>query len=128
VPHAATYWLLLTLRDTAAKPTSAGNRQVHPLRTHLLMIAAHITETATRVRIAFATACPEAALPRISRSASRPPDRDARGAWSGLERRSTDRSASQLPARPRQPPVTNICQQNTHDLRRRRWRKADVRQ
>jgi Transposase DDE domain group 1 len=32
------------------------------LRLRLLKIAARITETATRVRIAFAAACPEAAV------------------------------------------------------------------
>jgi hypothetical protein len=39
------------------------------LRARLLKIAARITETATRVRIAFAAACPEADLFRsIARS------------------------------------------------------------
>ena len=39
------------------------------LRLHLLEIAGRITETATRVRIGFAAACPEAELFRgIARS------------------------------------------------------------
>ena len=36
--------------------------QQRPLRMRLLKIAARITEMATRVRIAFAAACPEAEL------------------------------------------------------------------
>ncbi len=35
------------------------------LRLRLLKVAARITETATRVRIAFAAGCPEAALFRV---------------------------------------------------------------
>jgi hypothetical protein len=34
----------------------------HPLRIRLIRIAARITETATRVRIAFAAGCPQAEL------------------------------------------------------------------
>ena len=39
-----------------------ANAEFATLRARLLKIAARITETASRVRIAFAASCPEAAL------------------------------------------------------------------
>jgi hypothetical protein len=49
VLHTAAYWLLLTLCYRIP-------------RLHLLKVAGRVIETATRVRIAFAAACPHAAL------------------------------------------------------------------
>jgi hypothetical protein len=69
VLHTAAYWLMLTVREAIPKPQPLAVAEFATLRARLLKIAARITETATRVRIAFAAACPEADLfRRIARS------------------------------------------------------------
>ncbi len=69
VLHTAAYWLMLTLRDAIPQPQTLASAEFSTLRLRLIKIAARITETAARVRIAFATACPDAALFRgIARS------------------------------------------------------------
>jgi hypothetical protein len=66
---AAHYWLMLTVRDAIPKPQPLALAEFATLRARLLKIAARITETAWRVRIAFAAACPEADLfRRVARS------------------------------------------------------------
>ena len=62
VLHTGAYWLMLKLRDAIPSPQPLARAEFTTLRARLLKIAARITETATRVRIAFAAACPEAAL------------------------------------------------------------------
>ncbi len=62
VLHTAAYWLILTVRDAIPKPLPLAVAEFATLRIRLLKIAARITETASRVRIAFAAACPEAEL------------------------------------------------------------------
>src|SRR5439155_14967725 len=69
VLHTAAYWLMLKLRDAIPNPQSLAQAEFSTLRARLLKVAARITETATRVRIAFAACCPEAVLFRgIARS------------------------------------------------------------
>jgi len=69
VLHTAAYWLMLTVRDVIPRPQPLASAEFTTLRLRLLKVAARITETATRVRIAFAAACPEAALFRgVARS------------------------------------------------------------
>jgi Transposase DDE domain group 1 len=69
VLHTAAYWLMLTVRNAIPKTQPLAVAEFATLRARLLKIAARITETATRVRIAFAAACPEADLfRRIARS------------------------------------------------------------
>ena len=53
---------MLKLRDAIPEPQPLARAEFTTLRMRLLKIAARITETASRVRIAFAAACPEAAL------------------------------------------------------------------
>lgn len=62
VLHTGAYWLMLALRDAIPKPQPLATAEFTTLRLRLIKIAARITETASRVRIAFATACPQAAL------------------------------------------------------------------
>jgi hypothetical protein len=62
VLHTAAYWLMLTLRDAIPQPQGLATAEFATLRIRLIKIAARVTETATRVRIAFAAACPDAAL------------------------------------------------------------------
>jgi hypothetical protein len=69
VLHTAAYWLMLAVRNAIPKPHPLATAEFATLRTRLLKIAGRITETATRVRIALATAYPEASLFRgIARS------------------------------------------------------------
>jgi Transposase DDE domain group 1 len=62
VLHTAAYWVLLTVRDAIPRPQPLATAQFKTLQLHLIKIAARVTETATRVRIAFAAACPNADL------------------------------------------------------------------
>ncbi len=69
VLHTAAYWLMLTVRDAIPKPQPLATAEFATLRLRLLRVAGRVTETATRVRIAFAAACPEAELVRgVARS------------------------------------------------------------
>jgi hypothetical protein len=62
VLHTAAYWLILTVRDAIPKPRDLATAEFTTIRLRLLKIAARVTETAGRVRLAFAAACPEADL------------------------------------------------------------------
>ncbi len=62
VLHTAAYWLLLTVRDAIPKPQALASAEFKTVRRRLIKVAARVIETATRVRIAFAASCPEAAL------------------------------------------------------------------
>jgi hypothetical protein len=62
VLHTAAYWLLLTLRDRIPGPHELAKAEFATLRLHLLKVAGRVIETAGRVRIAFAAACPHAVL------------------------------------------------------------------
>jgi hypothetical protein len=60
--HTAAYWMMLKLRDTIPAPQPLATAEFTTLRLRLVKIAARITETVSRVRVAFAAAHPEAAL------------------------------------------------------------------
>lgn len=62
VLHTAAYWLMLAVRDAIPKIQDLAKAEFRTLRLRLLKIAARIIETKSRVRIAFATACPDAEL------------------------------------------------------------------
>lgn len=62
VLHTGAFWLMLGLRDAIPKPQALACAEFTTLRMRLLKIGARIVETASRVRIAFAAAHPEAAL------------------------------------------------------------------
>ena len=62
VLHTGAYWLMLTLRDAILHPQPLARAAFTTLRLRLLKVAARVIETASRVRIAFAAACPDAAL------------------------------------------------------------------
>ena len=64
VLHTAAYWLMLGLRDAIPKPHALAVAEFATLRLKLLKIGARVIETASRVRLAFAAACPEAPLVR----------------------------------------------------------------
>ena len=62
VLHTGAYWLMLRLRDAIPRPQPLARAEFTTLRLRLLKVAARVIETASRVRIAFAAACPDAAL------------------------------------------------------------------
>ncbi len=62
VLHTAAYWLMLTLRDRIPKLHPLASAEFATLRLHLLKVAGRVIETASRVRIALAAACPHAVL------------------------------------------------------------------
>ena len=60
--HTAAYWLLLTARDAIPHPQPRATAEFTTVRMRLVKIGARISETLSRIRIAFAAACPEAEL------------------------------------------------------------------
>ena len=60
--HTAAYWLMLTVRQAipASQPLASGDFST--LRLRLLKIAVRIRETASRIRLAFTSHCPDAEL------------------------------------------------------------------
>jgi hypothetical protein len=62
--HTAAYWLILGLRDAIPKTHALAVAEFATLRLRLLKLGARVIETASRVRLAFAAACPDATLIR----------------------------------------------------------------
>src|SRR3954469_24443564 len=58
----AAYWLLLSLRDQIPRTHELASAEFATLRLRVLKVAGRVIETASRVRIAFAAACPHAVL------------------------------------------------------------------
>lgn len=72
VLHTAAYWLALAVRDAIPKAHALAKAEFATIRLRLLKLAARVTESASRVRLAFAAACPDAALFRQIAAALRP--------------------------------------------------------
>jgi hypothetical protein len=62
VLHTAAYWLMLTLREAVPKAHRLARAEFATLRLRLLKLGARVIETVSRIRLAFAAACPEASL------------------------------------------------------------------
>ena len=62
VLHTGAYWLMLTVRDAIPTTRDLAKAEFATLRLRLIKIAARVIETGSRVRLAFAAACPEADL------------------------------------------------------------------
>jgi hypothetical protein len=60
--HTAAYWLMLELRRAIPGPQPLASGEFSTIRLRLLKIAVRVRETASRVRLAFAANCPDAAL------------------------------------------------------------------
>src|SRR6202049_1336758 len=60
--HTAAYWLMLTVRDAIPKGHALTTAEFNTLRQRLLKLGARVIEMASRVRLAFAAACPDATL------------------------------------------------------------------
>lgn len=60
--HSGAYWLMWRLQDAIPAASALKTAEFTTLRVRLLKIAARVIETTSRVRVAFANACPDAAL------------------------------------------------------------------
>jgi hypothetical protein len=60
--HTAAYCLTLTVRDTIPKGHVLARAEFTTIRQRLLKIGVRVIETVSRVRLAFAAACPDAIL------------------------------------------------------------------
>ena len=63
--HTAAYWLMLALRDAVPRRMPLHWAEFATIRRSLLKIGARVVEKAARIRIHFASACPDAALFRM---------------------------------------------------------------
>ena len=72
--HTAAYWLMLTVRDEIPDMQPLASGEFSTIRLRLLKIAVRVKETASRIRLAFAANCPDAALFRglVGRLSLRP--------------------------------------------------------
>jgi Transposase DDE domain group 1 len=62
--HTAAYWLMLTVRNAIPKAHALATAEFNTIRLRLLKLGARVVETVSRVRLAFAAACPDAGLIR----------------------------------------------------------------
>lgn len=60
--HTAAYWLMWAVRHAMPATAALRTSEFATIRLRLLKVAARVIETASRVRVAFASACPDAAL------------------------------------------------------------------
>ncbi|EJU09354.1 transposase of ISsp1 [Sphingomonas sp. LH128] len=70
--HTAAYWLMWRLRQAIPKATTLATAEFATLRLRLLKVAARVIETASRIRVAFASACPDAEAFQAIASALKP--------------------------------------------------------
>jgi hypothetical protein len=70
--HTAAYWLTLTVRDAIPAAHALALAEFATIRLRLLKLGTRVIETASRVRLAFAAACPDAALFRLIATALMP--------------------------------------------------------
>jgi hypothetical protein len=59
--HTAAFWLMWRIQQEIPKTCSLATAEFATLRLRLLKIAARVIESTTRIRVAFASACPDAA-------------------------------------------------------------------
>jgi hypothetical protein len=59
--HTAAFWLLWRVQQEIPKTAALAVAEFSTLRLRLIKVAARVIETATRIRVAFASACPDAA-------------------------------------------------------------------
>ena len=59
--HTAAYWLLWSVRTAAPENSTIKRVEFATLQRRLVKIGARVIETATRIRIAFASSCPDKA-------------------------------------------------------------------
>ena len=70
--HTAAFWLMWRIQQEIPKATALATAEFATLRLRLLKIAARVIESATRIRVAFASACPDATVFKTIATALRP--------------------------------------------------------
>jgi hypothetical protein len=60
--HTAAFWLLWRIQKEIPEATTLATAEFATLRLRLLKVAARVIESATRIRVAFTSACPDAAV------------------------------------------------------------------
>lgn len=70
--HTAAYWLMWRVRQALPETSALRVAEFATIRLRLVKLAARVIETASRVRIAFASACPDADIFRALARALRP--------------------------------------------------------
>jgi hypothetical protein len=70
--HTAAFWLMWRVQQAIPKTAGLAVAEFATLRLRLLKVAARVIETASRIRVAFASACPDADLFRTIATALRP--------------------------------------------------------
>ena len=75
--HTAAYWLMLALREALPALRELARAEFAALRHGLLKIAVRVQETTSRVRLAYASGCPQADLFRHVACAFAPRPRGA---------------------------------------------------
>lgn len=63
--HTAAYWLVLTVPDAIPNAHALAKAEFATIRLRLLKLGARVIETASRIRLTFAAACPDAVLFRL---------------------------------------------------------------
>jgi hypothetical protein len=69
--HTAAYWLMWRIQQAIPKATALATAEFATLRLRLLKVAARVIETPSRIRVAFASSCPDAPIFRIIAAALR---------------------------------------------------------
>jgi hypothetical protein len=62
--HTAAYWLMLSMRDAIPNTHALARAEFATIRLRLIKLGTRVIETTSRIRLAFAAACPDAALLR----------------------------------------------------------------
>ncbi len=70
--HTAAYWLLWRIQQGIPKATALAAAEFATLRLRLIKVAARVIESASRIRVAFASACPDAGVFRAIATSLRP--------------------------------------------------------
>lgn len=70
--HTAAYWLMWRIQQEIPKGAALATAEFATLRLRLLKVAARVIESASRIRVAFASACPDAAVFRTIAAALKP--------------------------------------------------------
>jgi len=60
--HTAAYWLLWTVRQAIPEGAALKCAEFATLQNRIVKIGTRVVETATRIRVAFASACPDKRL------------------------------------------------------------------
>ena len=76
--HTAAYWLLWRISQEIPRAKALANAEFATLRLRLIKVAARVIETASRIRVAFASACPDAEVFQAIAIAFRPAPLDTR--------------------------------------------------